>query len=82
MKRSQNWWSRELILGVCLVLSAGSSGCFQTTVGGQTLPSAYYLDDDVQYFPMGSEQRLSNQIRAVERYRAEQEVSEPQEGTR
>lgn len=75
MKRSQNWWSRELILGGCLVLSAVSSGCFQTTVGGQTLPSAYYLDDDVQYFPMGSEQRLSNQIRAVERYRAEQEVS-------
>jgi hypothetical protein len=82
MKRSQNLWSRELILGGCLVLSAVSSGCFQTTVGGQTLPSAYYLDDDVQYFPMGSEQRLSNQIRAVERYRAEQEVSEPQEGTR
>lgn len=48
------------------------TGCFQTTVGGQTLPSAYYLDDDVQYFPAGPETKLSNQIRALERYKAEQ----------
>ena len=34
-----------------LALTAASTGCLQSLVGGQTLPSAYYLTDDVQYFP-------------------------------
>ena len=79
MKRNANRGWRGLMLASCLLLSAVSAGCFQTTVGGQTLPSAYYLDDDVQYFPTGPEQKLSNQIRAMERYKAEQQrgASEP-----
>ena len=36
-------------------------GC-QTSVGGQTLPSAYYLRDDLQYFPHN----------ALEQYKLEQ----------
>ncbi len=28
------------------------TGC-QVDVGGQTIPSAYYLQDDIQYFPTG-----------------------------
>ena len=68
------------MLASCLLLSAVSAGCFQTTVGGQTLPSAYYLDDDVQYFPMGPEQKLANQIRAMERYKAEQQGLSDQSG--
>lgn len=68
---SRGW--RGVAMFGCLSLSAVSTGCFQTTVGGQTLPSAYYLDDDVQYFPTGPEQKLSNQIRAMERYKAEQQ---------
>ena len=51
-------------------LAAG--GC-QTTVGGQTLPSAYYLYDDVQYFPAGPEFLLPNTERAHEEYRLEQQ---------
>lgn len=39
---------------------------------GLGLPSAYYLDDDIQYFPAGPEQKLLNQIRAMERYKFQQ----------
>lgn len=62
------------LLGLCLAGSLGSVGCLQTTVGGQTLPSAYYLEDDVQYFPAGPETKLANQIRALERYKVEREA--------
>ncbi|MEX0716483.1 MAG: VIT domain-containing protein [Planctomycetaceae bacterium] len=48
----------------------------QGAVGGQTLPSAYYLQDDVQYFPAGPEFKLTNQVRAYEEYRAEQALIE------
>ena len=65
------WW-----LGLCLLSTLSSVGCLQTNMGGQTLPSAYYLDDDVQYFPMGPETRLSNQIRALERYKVEQQATQ------
>lgn len=40
------------LLGLC-----GATGC-QIDVGGQTLPSPYYLTDDVQYFAPGSEFKL------------------------
>lgn len=73
MKRNANRIGRGLMLAGCLVLSAVSSGCWQTTISGQTLPSAYYLDDDVQYFPAGPEQKLANQIRAMERYKLQQQ---------
>ncbi|HAD61727.1 MAG TPA: hypothetical protein DCG12_21025 [Planctomycetaceae bacterium] len=52
--------------------SALLTGC-QTSIGGQTLPSATYLDDDVQYFPAGPEFKLTNQVEAARRYKAEQE---------
>jgi len=80
MKWNANRGWRGLMLAGCLSLSAVSTGCFQTTVGGQTLPSAYYLDDDVQYFPMGPEQQLANQIRAMERYKVEQQGLSDQSG--
>jgi len=47
------------------------SGC-QTTIGGQTLPSAYYLRDDVQYFPSGTETQLPLARQAMEDYKAGQ----------
>lgn len=60
-----------LLLG-CAVLSTASIGC-QSTVGGQTLPSAWYLRDDVQYFPPGPEFRLSKQVEALEEYKLRQQ---------
>ncbi len=59
------------MLGV--IASAALTGC-QTNMGGQTLPSAFYLRDDVQYFPAGPEELLPNQERALAEYRAEQEA--------
>ena len=53
-------------------LAASLTGC-QTTVGGQTLPSAYFLRDDVQYFPSGPEYLLSNTVRAMEQYKLDQQ---------
>ena len=73
MNRNASRCWRGLMLTGCLMLSAFSTGCWQTTISGQTLPSAYYLDDDVQYFPTGPEQKLSNQIRAMERYKLQQQ---------
>jgi hypothetical protein len=55
-----------LVLG-CAAVCASSVGC-QTTVGGQTLPSPYYLKDDLQYFPPGPEFKLSRQVQAIEEY--------------
>ena len=72
--KAKSGWQMYLITGV--LVSATSAGCLQTTIGGQTLPSAYYLDDDVQYFPKGPEQKLSRQIRTLERYKAEREASQ------
>ncbi|HID24534.1 MAG TPA: hypothetical protein EYP14_19345, partial [Planctomycetaceae bacterium] len=56
--------------GAAALMGIALTGC-QTSIGGQTLPSAYYLEDDVQYFPSGPEFLLSNQVRAIEQYKAE-----------
>lgn len=72
--KAKSGWHTFLLTG--LLVSATSTGCLQTTIGGQTLPSAYYLDDDVQYFPKGPEQKLSRQIRALEKYKAERQAAQ------
>ena len=59
-------------LGLAAVGVAGISltGC-QVDVGGQTLPSAYYLQDDIQYFPAGPEFKLSKEAAALKAYKKE-----------
>jgi hypothetical protein len=60
----------------CLALAAlsfSATGC-QIVENGQTLPSPYYLYDDVQYFPPGPEFPLSNEAAAQKAYRAEEEA--------
>jgi hypothetical protein len=52
-----------------------TTGC-QIDVGGQTLPSSYYLTDDVQYFPAGPEFQLTREAEAMRIY-AEDQPSEP-----
>lgn len=47
-----------------LGLLATMTGC-QVHVGGQTLPSPYYMQDDVQYFSAGPEFLLSNEAAAL-----------------
>lgn len=69
LNRLKCWPQMGLL--ACGLMSAAATGC-QTTIGGQTLPSAYYLDDDVQYFPAGPEFLLPNQVRAIEEYKLQQ----------
>jgi hypothetical protein len=59
--------------GVLLLLAACGTGC-QVSVGGQTLPSPYYIDDDVQYFPPGPEFKLSREAAALKAARAEEQL--------
>ncbi len=59
-----------------LLLAMGAMGCLSMTgcqvdVGGQTLPSAYYLQDDIQYFPAGPEFKLSKEAAAQKAYKKE-----------
>jgi len=59
---------QSLLLGGLLAAGA-MSGC-QATIGGQTLPSATYLRDDVQFFPTGPEEQLFYQRKAIRDYEA------------
>jgi len=59
------------LLLTSLFVAGGFTGC-QTNIGGQTLPSAYYLRDDVQYFPAGPDYLLPQTVKAHEEYRASQ----------
>ncbi len=60
-----------MVAGVCLV---GTTGC-QVSLNGQTLPSPYYLQDDVQYFPAGPEFKLPREAAALKAARAEEKLN-------
>ena len=66
-------WSNAAFLAGGLGVMALATGC-QTTIGGQTLPSAYYLQDDVQYFPHGPEFVLTKEVEEHENYRLRQQA--------
>lgn len=59
-----------VLCGAAAVMAVSSTGC-QVSVGGQTLPSAYYMSDDIQYFPRGSEFKLSREAAALKEARAD-----------
>jgi hypothetical protein len=68
LDRSHPWRAWAICLG--LVATACSTGC-QVDVGGQTLPSPYYMEDDVQYFPPGPEFKLSREAAALQAAQAD-----------
>lgn len=70
--RSQFAATSARMIGLAALTVAGLSltGC-QVDVGGQTLPSAYYLQDDIQYFPAGPEFKLSKEAAALKAYKKE-----------
>jgi hypothetical protein len=55
---------RALLLCLGALFTLVVTGC-QVDVGGQTLPSPYYLTDDIQYFPAGPEMKLSREAAAM-----------------
>ena len=68
----QPLFNRPLVMILSGIVAAVTlSGC-QTNVGGQTLPSANYLRDDIQYYTPGPEFLLPNTVRAMEEYKASQ----------
>ena len=70
---------RHSITAIALLMTgiAGITltGC-QVDVGGQTLPSAYYLQDDIQYFPAGPEFKLAKEAAAQKAYKKEMAENE------
>jgi hypothetical protein len=69
MKGLSNHWRllRTSLFGVGLLVGIGLTGC-QIEQGGQTLPSPYYMQDDVQYFPPGPEFKLAKEAAAMKAY--------------
>lgn len=59
-----------------MLLPLAVTGC-QAQYAGQTLPSAYYLSDDVQYHAPGPEFKLAREAAALKEQSARQ-VSELQ----
>ena len=62
---------RTLLLGLGLLACVGLSGC-QVVTGGQTLPSPYYMKDDVQYYPPGPEFKCAREAAAQKAYSQDQ----------
>lgn len=63
-------FATHFVLGGLLLLSGlATTGC-QVSIGGQTLPSAHYMTDDIQYFPKGPEFKLSREAAALKAARA------------
>ena len=56
---------RYVLAGLTVSASLMATGC-QMDVGGQNLPSPYYMTDDVQYFASGPEAPLSNERAAMQ----------------
>ena len=66
----------KVLLGTGLLAAIGLTGC-QVDVGGQTLPSPNYLQDDVQYFPPGPQFKLSREAAAMTEYNQQQQPVRP-----
>ena len=79
MKNSSTKWQRglsKMVLGLMAMASLAATGC-QMDIAGQTLPSPYYLTDDVQYYAPGPEFKLAKEAAALKEQSAKQ-ISEPQ----
>ena len=68
----------RLACGLELLVCLGVTGC-QVDVGGQTLPSGYYLWDDVQYYAPGPEFLLSREAAVQREFRGKQIAPAPPE---
>jgi len=68
-KTASHW--TQWLFGLLAISCAAATGC-QVTVGGQTLPSGYYIEDDVQYFAPGPEMPLSEEAAAQKEFNADQ----------
>ena len=70
--------SRESRSRKAALWGLGLAGCFGLTgcmgeYAGQNLPSPYYLDAQIQYFPHGPEFKLTKEAQAQKEFRETQE---------
>lgn len=66
-------WMHAMLCGMVLAAAVTATGC-QVSVNGQTLPSPYYIQDDVQYFPPGPEFKLTEEARMMKQYAADAQL--------
>jgi hypothetical protein len=72
-ERSYAW--RRTLLAIGFSSAFGVTGC-QVDIGGQTLPSPHYQQDDIQYFPPGPEFKLSREAAAQKAFSENQAAEE------
>jgi hypothetical protein len=73
-KQASRWGLAAAVLWPAVTLM---TGC-QVEMAGQTLPSPWYLTDDVQYYAPGPEFKLAREAAAIQE-QAEAIESEPQQ---
>lgn len=61
------------------LLVAPFAGC-QVTRNGQTLPSPYYLEDDIQHHPSGTEFQYQQEVDYMNKVNAERAAAAAQYG--
>ena len=79
LKAGHSW--RGLICSLGLAAGAAATGC-QVQTGGQTLPSPYYTQQPIQYFPPGPEFKLSAEAAQMKLYNeqaAQQAAQQPRQ---
>ena len=69
--KSTSRWMHVILCGMGLVAALSTTGC-QVSLNGQTLPSPYYMQDDVQYFPPSTEFPLSKEAAMMQQAKAQQ----------
>ena len=67
----RHWPLRVVLLGLGLLAITCATGC-QVDVGGQVLPSPYYMSDDIQYFPTGPEFKHAGEAAAMREHAQEE----------
>ena len=59
---------QSILLVLATLACLGATGC-TVDIAGQVHPSPWYLTDDLQYFPAGSEFPLSREAAAMQAYK-------------
>ena len=67
---------RACLVGLVVAAACvASTGC-QVDMSGQTLPSPWYMQDDVQYFPPGPEFKLQREATALKKAQEEAGINQ------
>ncbi|MDO5553278.1 MAG: hypothetical protein Q4G68_05915 [Planctomycetia bacterium] len=65
----------KLIFAALMMAGAAALVGCQLTQNGQTLPSPYYLENQIQYFPAGTEFQYQKEVDQMNKERAERDLA-------